>query len=104
MPRPALTRTRVRVITDSVLQRLRERPRQPGRFPVDAFWDAFHEAYPGHAGFVTLSRVGFNADATQGLVAIRWACGSLCGRLDYALIERAERGWKVIWTLGVAVS
>ena len=67
----------------------------------EAFWDAFRARYPDTAGIITLSRVGGNAEMTQGLVYWEGACcdtggGSifLLSRIDGA---RAVQKWKQVW-------
>lgn len=58
-------------------------------------WEGFHRKYPKSSGFLTLSRVGFNADKTQALVYKGWSCGGLCGGGGYTLLSKKNGVWSV---------
>lgn len=64
---------------------------------VDGYWRAFYRRFPGAAGLVTLSRVGFNAARTQAVVGVSRGCGGLCGTGTVVLLERDPDGhWRVV--------
>jgi hypothetical protein len=65
-------------------------------------WKTFYQKYPNSNGFLTLSRVGFNADRTQALVYKGWHCGGLCGSGSYFLLRKKKGGWVVGPSIGPA--
>ncbi|HEY0322992.1 MAG TPA: hypothetical protein VGC66_18700 [Pyrinomonadaceae bacterium] len=67
---------------------------------VGGGWEAFHRKYPKSNGFLTLSRVGFNADKTQALVYKGWSCGGLCGGGAYILLRKKNGVWVVGQSVG----
>jgi len=56
-------------------------------------WLGYYNQYPGSQGIATLSRVGFNADATQALFYVSNRCGGLCGGGRYVLMEKRAGRW-----------
>jgi hypothetical protein len=58
-------------------------------------WSLFYEMYPAAAGFISLSKVGFNKDRTQAIVYMQTSCGFLCGAGEYILLTKSENKWKV---------
>ena len=58
-------------------------------------WTDFEAKYPGASGFVTFSRVGFNADGDEALVDMGYRCGDLCGAGGLYLLVKEEGSWKV---------
>jgi hypothetical protein len=58
-------------------------------------WDSFYAKYPGSAGVVFFSTVGFNLAKDQALLFTGRACGPLCGLGQYVLLEKKERVWGV---------
>lgn len=65
-------------------------------------WDKFYQKYPGSGGFLTFSRVGFNADKTQALVYQSYSCGDLCGGGTYYLLTKENGIWTVKGSVGPA--
>jgi hypothetical protein len=64
------------------------------------WWEEFYRRYPETRGFVTFSRVGFNADKTQALVYQAHSCGGLCGGGGYVLLVKVNGVWKSKGTVG----
>jgi hypothetical protein len=56
-------------------------------------WTAYYALYPGSQGYETLSRVGFNADATQALFYASNHCGGMCGGGWYVVMEKRNGRW-----------
>lgn len=55
----------------------------------------FKEKYPGAFGFISLSRVGFNARMDEAAVFVTWKCGhSLCGDGEFVLLSKQG-----VWTI-----
>ena len=59
-------------------------------------WDGFYKQYPDSGGYVTLSGVGFNQDKTRAIVYSGTACGLLCGRWSWHLLEKIDGRWKEV--------
>jgi len=57
-------------------------------------WEGFYKRYPDSGGFLTLSAVGFNQDKTRAIVYTGSACGNLCGRWAWHLVEKVDGKWK----------
>ncbi len=57
-------------------------------------WEDFYKKYPDSSGYVSLSRVGFNATFTKAIIFRSGSCGSLCGSGDYTLFEKINGKWK----------
>jgi hypothetical protein len=60
-------------------------------------WTDFEAKYPGASGFVTFSRVGFNADGDEAIASMGYRCGA--GGL-YILVKE-DGSWQVQETLMV---
>ena len=58
-------------------------------------WDEFYRKYPNSSGYITLSRVGFNKQATKAVIYRETGCGSLCGYGGYIFLSRESGEWKV---------
>jgi hypothetical protein len=56
-------------------------------------WKAFFRRFPGSAGVVGLSRVGFTADSSLALVYIERGCGPDCGGGFRVVLERDGERW-----------
>jgi len=59
-------------------------------------WKGFKEKYPIAAGFIRLSRVGFNARMDEALLFVSWSCGPLCGYGDFFLLGKKDQ-WNVVY-------
>jgi len=93
----------------------------PSKLPIDSFWDskvillteedlkeifnhsnlkrnwaAFYRKYPGAAGIIGLSRVGFDKDLSSAYVYIEFTCGRTCGNGYVATLKRGIFGWDVV--------
>jgi hypothetical protein len=60
-----------------------------------SLWTDFEAKYPGASGFVTFSRVGFDAEADEALVDMGYRCGDLCGAGGLYLLVKEDGNWKV---------
>jgi hypothetical protein len=58
-------------------------------------WTDLRAKYPGIAGMLTFSRVGFNHEVNQALVYAAWSCGPLCGHGDYVFLEKQAGAWTI---------
>jgi hypothetical protein len=58
-------------------------------------WEAFYRKYPNSGGFITLSRVGFDAEKKHAFAYVQYECGSLCADASYYLLEKEQGVWKV---------
>ncbi|HEX4006269.1 MAG TPA: hypothetical protein VHX60_08845 [Acidobacteriaceae bacterium] len=58
-------------------------------------WGAFYRQFPGAHGFLTVSRVGFNADGGQALFWVANRCGGLCGGSAYIAMDKQNGRWVV---------
>ncbi len=58
-------------------------------------WAELDERYPGNAGVILLSRVGYSRDGAQVLVYVTTAC-PLCGSGEYVLLARGGNGWTIV--------
>jgi hypothetical protein len=56
--------------------------------------DSIQARFPAHAGYVTLSKVGFNKGLSQALFYTEHICG-LCGGGGYVLMERHLGRWQI---------
>ncbi len=71
---------------------------------VNKSWQSFHQKYPGAAGYINLSNIGFNEDRTQALVDTFRKCGDKCGGEKMVLLMKVNGKWSVaathkIWEL-----
>lgn len=80
---------------DYVLVTRKELDRLFGRGDVGGGWERFYKKYPGSAGIISLSNVGFNAAMDQALVAPSKGCGGLCGAGYYVLLAKRDGVWRV---------
>jgi hypothetical protein len=58
-------------------------------------WKNFYKQYPDSSGYLSFSRVGFNADKTMAIFFRTMSCGILCASGDYYVLERVDGVWKV---------
>jgi hypothetical protein len=58
-------------------------------------WPAFYKRFPDSPGILRLSRVGFDADATQALFYTSHTCGGLCAGGEYVVMERRDGRWVI---------
>jgi hypothetical protein len=59
-------------------------------------WQEYYKAYPNSPGYISLSRVGFNADQTKALMFRSMNCGTLCASGDYLFFEKKNGQWKQV--------
>jgi hypothetical protein len=62
------------------------------------FWAQFYRKYPGSAGIVGLSRVGFNSAFTQALVYREHLHANMGASGEFVLLTRDARGWHLAKT------
>ena len=65
-------------------------------------WETFSRSTGGAAGYLTLSRVGFNLFGNRALIYVEFSCGWLCAQGVYYILERRSGKWvqtaeKVTW-------
>ena len=71
---------------------------------VNKSWQSFQQKYPGAAGYINVSNIGFNEDRTQALVNTFRKCGDKCGGEKMVLLTKVNGKWSVaathkIWEL-----
>jgi hypothetical protein len=62
---------------------------------INTFWDTFHARYPASLGLLGLSRIGFNATATQALIEVFMGCGGRCGEGGLFVMEKRNGQWVI---------
>lgn len=89
---------RLDVSTDYALVDFREIKRLFNDFAMsNDLSEEFKEKYPGAFGFISLSRVGFNARMDEAAVFVTWKCGhSLCGEGEFVLLSKQGRVWTIV--------
>lgn len=89
---------RFTVETDYALADFREIKRLFNDFAIrNDLPKEFKEKYPGAFGFISLSRVGFNARMDEAAVFVAWTCEhSLCGEGEFVLLSKQSRVWKIV--------
>ncbi len=85
---PFLLRTRSRLISQQEVERFS--PSKPG-----IWWGSFYRNYRGAAGFLMLSKVGFNREMNQALVYRAFACGDTCGFGSYIFLVKEGGRWRI---------
>jgi len=85
---PFLLRTRSRLISQQEVERFS--PSKPG-----IWWGSFYRNYRGAAGFLMLSKVGFNREMNQALVYRAFACGDTCGFGSYVCLVKEGGRWRI---------
>ncbi|MBA3766442.1 MAG: hypothetical protein H0W99_05535 [Acidobacteria bacterium] len=86
--KPFLFRTKSRLISQQEIERFS--PSKPG-----IWWEAFYRDYRGAAGFLMLSKVGFNREMNQALVYRAFACGDTCGFGSYVFLVKKGGVWRI---------
>jgi hypothetical protein len=57
-------------------------------------WEEFYKKYPNSSGYVSFSRVSFNATLTKAMMFRRESCGSLCDSGIYIFFEKVDGKWR----------
>jgi len=65
-------------------------------FVIDERWKTFRARFPGSAGWMIFTNVGFSADGRQALVHLVQSHASLAGRGHFVLLEHSAAGWRVV--------
>jgi hypothetical protein len=60
-----------------------------------AHWRAFYEKYPGSAGLVSFSPIGYSRNGDVAIVMVDHVCGRLCGRGYLVGLQRKDGRWHV---------
>jgi hypothetical protein len=58
-------------------------------------WDRFYRKYPKSAGYIQVSRPGFNKDKTLALVYLGNQRNWLAGTGEYIVLEKSDGAWKI---------
>jgi hypothetical protein len=58
-------------------------------------WKRFYSQYPGAAGVLAFSRVGFNSKKNQALVYVRIQYNLLGGKAWFVVLSKTEKNWKI---------
>lgn len=67
----------------------------------DAGWASLGKTYPGVAGILSFSRVGFNSKRDQAFVYSAWSCQCTCGDGGYVLLTKQNGKWLIQeWGMG----
>jgi hypothetical protein len=61
----------------------------------DLEWINYYRRFPDSRGFVMFSRIGFNAQRTQGLMYVGSRCGPRCGDRYFLLLEKTNGAWSI---------
>jgi hypothetical protein len=56
-------------------------------------WDSFYKRYPRSGGYIVMSAVDFNKEKTRAILYTGSACGGLCGRWGFHLLEKKDGKW-----------
>lgn len=64
--------------------------------PGSGGWSLFYERYPRSAGYVDLSRVGFDETYDEAFLYASRSCGYLCAEGWHVLLRKGPGGWKII--------
>jgi hypothetical protein len=87
--RPFLLRTKSRLISHEETNGMNS-PLRTG-----IWWEAFYRDYRGAAGFLMLSKVGFNRKMNQALVYRAFVCGDTCGFGSYLFLVKDGGQWRI---------
>jgi hypothetical protein len=89
MANPFLLRTPIRLIGRQEVERFSTQE-------SGIWWEAFYRDYRGAAGFLMLSKVGFNRELNQALVYSAFACGDTCGFGSFVfLVKECGGRWRI---------
>jgi hypothetical protein len=59
------------------------------------FWEQFYKTYPGSAGIVHFSRVGFDNGFAHALVYVEHLHGNRAMSGEYLLLAHGANGWQI---------
>lgn len=71
---------------------------------VNQGWSDFNRKYPNSNGMIGISRVGFNSDKSQAIVAVEHHYGSLGADGLLIYLTKEQNNWRIIKTTNVWVS
>ena len=58
-------------------------------------WDRFYQRYPKASGFVTLSRIAFDAEFSEALLFVDHTYGIVGAVGSFVLLRKTSKGWTV---------
>lgn len=69
---------------------------------LDAAWRRFYKMFPGSAGLLQFSSVGYSTDHKQAVFVDSMACGGLCGSGRLVAMSKQDgrwgvQNWKSLW-------
>lgn len=56
---------------------------------------SFKQLFPGAAGIISFSRVGFDSSLDEAIVSTQFVCGTLCGDGEIYVLHKRRGRWKV---------
>jgi hypothetical protein len=59
-------------------------------------WDGFWKWYPGSAGLLTFSGIGFNKAGTEAIFTTHLGCGARCDYRNLVFMKKIKGDWTVI--------
>jgi hypothetical protein len=71
---------------------------------INQGWSDFYEKYPNSNGMIEMSRVGFNSDKSQAIVAVGHYYASLGADGFLIYLTREQNSWKIIKMINTWVS
>ncbi len=65
---------------------------------------SFEQLYPGAAGIISFSRVGFDPNLSEAVVSTSFVCGMLCGSGQRYVLRKVRGRWQVVngWTVWIS--
>lgn len=63
---------------------------------IQKSWHEFYQEYPGAQGVLTISRVGFNSDKSQGIVYVTNHASPLIGAGELFLLGKKNGAWEIL--------
>jgi len=61
----------------------------------EPYWSEFYRRYPGSAGSISFSSIGYTVDGNVAVLVVEHGCGSLCGTLSNVVVKRERGRWRV---------
>ena len=65
---------------------------------------SFEQLFPGAAGIISFSRVGFDSTLHEAIVSTSFVCGMLCGSGQRYVLRKVRGHWQVVngWTVWIS--
>ena len=61
----------------------------------EPYWTEFYRRYPGSAGSISFSSIGYTVDGNVAVLVVEHGCGSLCGTLSNVVVKRERGRWRI---------